>query len=38
MYFGGVGAAVLGPDGLVAAGDARRDAAVGVRRPIRVSP
>ncbi len=30
MYFGGVGAAVLGPDGLVAAGDARRDAAVGV--------
>jgi len=30
MYFGGVGAAVLGPDGLVAAGDARRDGAVGV--------
>lgn len=30
MYFGGVGAAVLGPDGLVAAGDSRRDAAVGV--------
>jgi gamma-glutamyltranspeptidase/glutathione hydrolase len=30
MYFGGVGAAVLGPDGLVAAGDARREAAVGV--------
>jgi len=30
MYFGGVGAALLGPDGLVAAGDARREAAVGV--------
>ncbi|WP_374968699.1 gamma-glutamyltransferase [Terrabacter sp. BE26] len=30
MYFGGVGAAVLGPDGLVAAGDGRREAAVGV--------
>jgi gamma-glutamyltranspeptidase/glutathione hydrolase len=30
MYFGGVGAAVLGPDGLAAAGDARREAAVGV--------
>ena len=30
MYFGGVGAASLGPDGLVAAGDARREAAVGV--------
>ncbi|MBC9823032.1 gamma-glutamyltransferase [Terrabacter sp. MAHUQ-38] len=30
MYFGGVGAAQLGPDGLVAAGDARREAAVGV--------
>jgi len=30
MYFGGVGAAVLGPDGLVAAGDARREAAIGV--------
>ena len=30
MYFGGVGAAVLGADGLVAAGDARREAAIGV--------
>ena len=30
MYFGGVGAAQLGPRGLVAAGDARREAAVGV--------
>jgi gamma-glutamyltranspeptidase/glutathione hydrolase len=30
MYFGGVGAALLGADGLVAAGDARREAAVGV--------
>ncbi len=30
MYFGGVGAAVLGPDGLVAAGDERREAAIGV--------
>ncbi|MER7074029.1 gamma-glutamyltransferase [Terrabacter sp. NPDC000476] len=30
MYFGGVGAAELGPRGLVAAGDARREAAVGV--------
>lgn len=30
MYFGGVGAAQLGPQGLLAAGDARREAAVGV--------
>ena len=30
MYFGGVGAAELGPEGLIAAGDARREAAVGV--------
>jgi gamma-glutamyltranspeptidase/glutathione hydrolase len=30
MYFGGVGAAELGPQGLIAAGDARREAAVGV--------
>ena len=30
MYFGGVGAAYLGPDGLQAAGDGRREAAVGV--------
>jgi gamma-glutamyltranspeptidase/glutathione hydrolase len=30
MYFGGVGAAQLGSEGLLAAGDARREAAVGV--------
>jgi gamma-glutamyltranspeptidase / glutathione hydrolase len=30
MYFGGVGAAELGPQGLIAAGDARREASVGV--------
>ncbi len=30
MYFGGVGAAQLGPEGLLAAGDARREAAVGI--------
>ncbi|MCU1537801.1 MAG: Gamma-glutamyltransferase [Humibacillus sp.] len=30
MYFGGVGAAELGAQGLIAAGDARREAAVGV--------
>ena len=30
MYFGGVGAAQLGPEGLLAAGDARREAAVAV--------
>jgi gamma-glutamyltranspeptidase / glutathione hydrolase len=30
MYFGGVGAAELGPQGLIAAGDARREAAVRV--------
>ena len=30
MYFGGVGAALLGSEGLHAAGDARREAAVGV--------
>ena len=30
MYFGGVGAAELAPQGLIAAGDARREAAVAV--------
>jgi gamma-glutamyltranspeptidase/glutathione hydrolase len=30
MYFGGVGAAELADRGLVAAGDARREAAVGL--------
>jgi hypothetical protein len=32
MYFGGVGAALMTPEGdLLAAGDARREAATGVR-------
>jgi gamma-glutamyltranspeptidase/glutathione hydrolase len=30
MFFGGVGAALLGPDGLHAVGDPRRESATGV--------